>query len=220
MREQVKLILDQTILSLYRSIRYPVFPIDPSRIVKFIANCRLISYDELSKSSNMSYEDVVKACQSLDGATQYDHATDRYLIAINTSKQYSASEPRIRWTIAHELGHIAAGHFIELANMKCNDIVPSSLNEFEEEADYFAASFLAPSPAIQLMRVKRPADIRDWFGLSQIASEYRWAEYNREIPNIELLNYFKDFRPRSTVKDFRLAHPPGINIRADADYIP
>ena len=129
---------------------------------------------------------------------------------------YGASKARIRWTTAHELGHISAGHFIELAQNMPDIQQPSAFREMEEEADYFAASFLAPIPALKALRVRRPADIRDWFGLSQTAAEYRWSDLQRQQYDERRDDLFWIFRPSSDIKEFRRAHPKGIDIRMDA----
>ena len=216
MRDHIQSQIDRAILSLYRDIRYPVFPIEPSIVIRKIPYCRYISYNRLAYVSNTSYLDVVAACNSLDGCTQYDVKKNRYLIAINDSEEYSASKARIRWTSAHELGHVLAGHFIELLDTCCN---PSDMRDMEEEADYFAASFLAPLPAIKFLHVKRPADIRDWFGLSQTAAEYRWADYQKMEIDERLVNYFRIFYPRSTMKDHQRLNTRQIDILADTGFL-
>lgn len=215
MRDEVRQRLDDMILFLYRQIRYPNFPVDPSVSIRRIPHCRQITYDNLAMASRTDYRTVVKACESLDGCTQYDPVTGRYLVAINTSDLYSASPARIRWTKAHELGHISAGHFVELAERGATRLNPSEFREMEEEADYFAAAFLAPIPALKALHVRRPADIRDWFGLSQTAAEYRWSDLQRQQYDERLDRLFWIFRPTSDVKEFRRRRPKGIDIRMD-----
>lgn len=217
MRDEFKEILDDAVLSLYRKIRYPVFPIDPVSIIFNIKNCGYISYDRLAAVSKTSYQEVVKACNSYDGCTQYDIRKDRYLIAINNSASYGASKQRIRWTSAHELGHVFGGHFTELAHLG-KPGTPSDYQDMEEEADYFAASLLAPLPAIKLLRAKRPADIRDWFGLSQTASEYRWHDFQTMRPDERLEDRFHVFRPSSTIKDMQRSSTRKIDITVDAGF--
>lgn len=209
MKDSARTSIDDSIFSIYKKIRSPIFPIHSQDIVKRVHNCRYITYDELARVSNVDYPDIVKACKSLDGCTQYDPATNRYLISINTSPRYGASQARIRWTVAHELGHIIAGHFTKL-----NSSI-SSLKWMEEEADYFAASLLAPIPAMLLMRVRKPANIRDWFGLSQTAAEYRWSDLQAQHYDERLMDHFQIFRPRSFTKDSMLSYPKNINIIAD-----
>ena len=175
MRKEAKARIDRAVLYLYRNAFSEIlFPIQPEKVVHRLALCRYITYEELAMASGKTVRDVVKACNSSDGCTHYDPKKNRYLMAINTSGR---SRARTMWTTAHELGHIAADHFVELVNDGKLEALPSELVYMEEEADYFAASFLAPFPAIRLVRAKSAGDIRAWFGLSRTASEYRWEEY-------------------------------------------
>ena len=219
MREEIRAKLDDVILYLYHVIRRPLYPIDPYTIVRRVDQCRYITYDKLAVVSGSSYEDVVKACHSLDGSTMYDPSTGRYLVAINTSKRRAAPRTRIRWTTAHELGHIAAGHFLELAERPDGGSRPSDFQDMEEEADYFAASFLAPIPAIKWMRAKRPADIRDWFGLSQTAAEYRWTDVQNGVCDPRLEDHFQVFHPKSLVQEARRMSTKAIDITVDPRYL-
>lgn len=212
MREHIRRRLDDEILRLYREMRDVNFPLVIGKVMVKLQNCRCISYDDLARAGKVSYRDVVSACRSLDGCTQYDPKTGRYLIAINTSDQYSATKARIRWTTAHELGHILAGHFVELAERGEKELSPSSFDEMEEEADYFAASLLAPIPAMKLLWVKRPAQIRDWFGLSQTAAEYRWADFQRDSGDPRLEEHFRIFFPRSETKYMQMLYPKKIDV--------
>ena len=70
----------------------------------------------------------------------------------------------------------------------------------EDEANYFAANFLAPSSAIRCLNAKSATDIRDWFGMSKMASENRFAEYlkNQNSPVIE--QYFRRIPAKSIIK--------------------
>lgn len=215
MRQRVRELLDDTILYLYQEIPHAVFPVDPSSLAHRLACCRYMTYDQLASVSGTSYEEIVKACASLDGSTQYDPNTGRYLIAVNTSGRYNASPARIRWTTAHELGHIAAGHFIEIAESGCELVSPSDFQVMEEEADYFAASFLAPIPAMKRLQVRRAADIRDWFGLSQTAAEYRWTDLRHDEYDQRLEQHFRLWYPRSSVKTHRRLHPRNLDIAMD-----
>lgn len=220
MREQVKQRIDDIVFDLYDGfLRFASFPIEPIAIERKIARCRHITYEKLAEINGATYQEVVAACNSLDGCTNYEPSTGRYLIAINSSDKYNASKQRIRWTTAHELGHIASGHFIELLESGEAILTPSNYKDMEEEADYFAASLLAPIPAMIRMRVKRPADIRDWFGLSQIASEYRWTEMQRISYDIRLEDHFKIFHPHSVVKNANRNRQKCVDIFADPDFI-
>lgn len=210
MRAGMKERLDGNILYLYENLYTPpVFPISPLRTIMRLEKCRLLSYEELSAESGKPLADIIRACNSADGCTHYDPARDRYLMAINFSGR---SEKRVRWTTAHELGHIAAGHFQELALAGRSEATPEELRQMEEEADYFAASFLAPLPAIRVLRAKSAAEVRDWFGLSQTAAELRWSEYKKNEEPDRMEEFFATHTARSSVKSARVPYLRGIDV--------
>ena len=198
MREPVKETLDKNLLNLYRSAFYSVlFPVKPEMILEKLTNCRCMTYQEIAAAGNRTVRDVIRACSSADGCTHYDPVRRRYLVAVNAEGR---SNGRIRWTTAHELGHILAGHFIELAEAGRPEATPSELSYMEEEADSFAATFLAPFQAIEILQARTAADIRDWFELSQTAAEHRWAEFKNRHGETELDRFLKWSGAHSSAK--------------------
>ena len=208
MREEVRNRIDRNILYLYEDwIRGVSFPVQPLGVLGRMQNCRHISYAKLAMESGQSVAEISRSLGSNDGCTTYDRVNFRFLVAINYEGK---SRTRIRWTTAHELGHILSGHFEELASCGKSYASPSELEYMEEEADYFAASFLAPIAALRIMRPKNAADIRDWFDLSQTAAEYRWSEFlrTREEPTV-MDEHFRIFTPHSAVRTGK-----SMNLRA------
>ena len=90
------------------------FPIDPRTELDRIPRCKHMSYEQLEKVAQCSHRDVISACKSINGCTTYDPIKKRYMVYINYSDCDSLSFRRVRWTTAHEIGHIVCGHFIEL----------------------------------------------------------------------------------------------------------
>lgn len=171
MRDEVRILIDDAVSEIHRIMPVRVYPAHTDVLIRKMGNCRKISYQKLAELNGCSVKDIVRNLNSADGCTHFSRKTGRYLVAVNEDGR---SAGRILWTTAHELGHIVAGHFLEIDGetlQPCRDM--------EEEADYFAASFLAPLEEIWKIRARRPSDIRKRFGLSQEASEYRWSEYLR-----------------------------------------
>ena len=181
MREYIQRRIDEAVFRIYSSFSRIKFPTNLSDVIALFPNCRRMTYDELGMASGKSHEEIVNACGSYDGTTRLDVGSGRFLILVNDSKRNGLIEERIRWTGAHELGHIICGHFDELPVSGKAEVQSSELsgNEMEEEADCFAASLLAPIPAMCRIGVRDVRDIRKGFGLSQRAAEYRWVEFNR-----------------------------------------
>ena len=201
MREDIKNRLDHIILWIYQTeLRHVSYPVTPMGVILRMQNCKMRSYQQLAIDSGTGVPDVILAMHSADGCTNYQPAQQRYLIAYNKDGR---SKARIQWTLSHELGHILSGHFIELYEDSKTAASPSELKYMEEEADYFAANFLAPLPSIYALKAQTAADVRDWFGLSQTAAEYRWAEYLRSETPLNTAENYPYLKKTSPVKNGR-----------------
>jgi len=209
MRENIKQRLDLAVFQIYSSLCLSQYPIEPKNIVRYVTNCRYMSYEKLAEVSGCGVRDVIRSCRSADGCTQFDRRNGRYLVLINEAGR---SNERIRWTCAHELGHIAAGHFLD------PDFAEQGRrrDEREEEADYFAASFLCPFPAISRLFVEDADELADCFGLSQTAALLRWSEYMRMSDAEPLMDaYFIRHTARTTGRKYRFHTEKAIDVWAD-----
>ena len=210
MRKTVQDKIDSAVFCLYKELELRKFPISPAELILKVRNCGYMSYEEMAKTSGVTIDDVIRACRSGDGCTYYDAVSGRYLVTINTGGR---SEARIRWTTAHELGHIAAGHFLEIAN---KGRIGVSDAEAEGEADYFAASLLAPFVAIRMLYARCPEDVADLFGISQAAASIRWEEYTRRGKSPEALErLFSTRTPKSSGRIYRYHTDRAIDVWSD-----
>lgn len=89
----------------------------------------------------------------------------------------SESVTRQNWTIAHELGHYYLQHEPDEWGIAWRD--QSDKNEFEQEADYFAACLLVPEQMLRNLMRKfklKPEDsllLSQMFGVSEQAMKNR-----------------------------------------------
>lgn len=209
MREHVKQRIDSAVFYIYKRLGINQFPITPRNAIRLVGKCRYMSYEKLAAVSNCGLDDVIHACRSADGCTHYDRAKQRYLILVN---EYGRNESRVRWTCAHEIGHIVAGHFQEEDFMEHGKADPMR----EEEADYFSASFLCPLPAIPHLFISSSTELADCFGLSGIASERRWSEFlKKQCVCDDLTRYFNWNGTRTTGRKPRLRTDRAIDIWPD-----
>ncbi len=74
---------------------------------------------------------------------------------------------RIRFSLAHEIGHIALHHSLPRTQ------------EQEDEADCFASYFLAPRMAIHYAGCKNQNDVAKLFNMSHEAALYAFNDYRR-----------------------------------------
>ena len=128
--------VQRKVLELYQDMDSVSYPIQPEMLLQCIPkSCRILSYQEMAEVTGCTVQDVAVLCKSNSGATHYDPDTNRYLILYNAEMNAG----RIRWTLAHEIGHIYIGHLevIEGAEIAYYE-QRGFYDQFESEADYFA----------------------------------------------------------------------------------
>lgn len=163
------------VLWLYREVPKIHFPINPLDYFQVILTCRVMSYKRFAELNGCKISDIYLICESKFGCTHYDKNDNRYLVLFNSVISKDNVIGRIRWTLAHELGHVVLNHLPCLAQ---NGFNSKFSPEYEAEADFFASQFLAPMPLFQELHIDCPAQIEKTFGLSHSAALRRWDNYN------------------------------------------
>ena len=122
---------------------------------------------------------------------------DKPIIVINSLKRDNTA--RMRFTVAHELGHIMLGHVgvYELVNREPS---PSD-NEIEQQANIFATRLLAPACVLWGCNVQSPEEIMQLCDISHQAAQFRFNRmkvlYERQKFLISPLEkkVYKQFKP-------------------------
>ena len=160
-------------------------------IVDFQEYNNLISYplnlEELCKNNNWelspySLSNAEFSFISLDGFTVFKNG--KYIIFYNKDV---IPKTRIRFTIAHEIGHIVLGHhFFDEQYYKNNE------SEIEKQADIFSGNILLPSVILHklpfLSNYKNT--VRDMFQIGEWCCKYRFDSYKKDLRK---LNYTSAF---------------------------
>ena len=160
--------------------------------------CTVRTYQELSQKSNLSVQRVGLCLGSEDGCVCYDASHDRYRLAYDCERM----DARMRWTLAHELGHIVLGHLEDFPETSIARKQSSALlGILDKEADKFAGDILAPAPL--LIGLAESSNLhaeefyyalsRDLFGLSIQAAHYRARFIYRYRDKIT--KHWKDAKP-------------------------
>lgn len=162
-----------TLVEEYALLPNFIFPISLRKIIENISNIQLETYSQLAFLTNNPFDVISKELKSDEGTTIFDAINNRYVIAYNEKR----SEHRIRFTIAHELGHIYLGHLL-------NDVPEKLYKTQETEANYFAKRLLVPQPlickALQITNLKslNRNDISFIFDVSLDVATYSIQNYN------------------------------------------
>jgi Zn-dependent peptidase ImmA (M78 family) len=117
-----------------------------------------------------------------EAEAQYD--PDRRVIYLREST-YSAAQrgdTRARWTIAHEVGHVALNHqqTRNRSNASRNiEKIAQTIRRDEAQAHRFAAAFLAPFHQANFSPQTTAQQVATKFGISLSAAERRVEEFTR-----------------------------------------
>jgi len=164
-------ILEQGITSL---------PVDPLELVAKNGWTikSMTQFSEYGFSIPVIQRDIMK---SNDGSTEYCADTNEYHILYN---EKIGSSGRIRWTIMHEIAHIALTHFIDFPETRLSrgGISPKEYDVLEKEADFFTAYVLAPPIVLYELGMKSASQIQNICKLSKAASENRFNHLNNWNP--------------------------------------
>ncbi len=178
------------------------YPVDMANIFSKFKNCKVVPYSYYEKKYNLSENEVIEYFGSDEGCTVYNSEKNRYLVFYNDSNFHHKSHHRIRWTIAHELGHILLGHLIISDNVKIfdNNLADEEYDWLEAEANRFASLLLANPIILYKLGIRDNNDIANICELSDIASNYRFNDYlkwskHKYINKYDkiIINQFHDF---------------------------
>lgn len=145
----------EKVLGVYAFCGFRRFPFDSIRALEAYGY-RVFSYSELQQKNPEVYE----LCLS--------YSDEAYAEPFTQTVAYNDTMPlnRIRFSLAHELGHIVLEH--------------SCKTEYHEmEANCFASCVLAPRIAVHYCRCRNSGDIERHFGLSGKAAECAYDTYRK-----------------------------------------
>lgn len=154
------------------------FPVDPFEIINQLDSLYLAAWTELKENTSDSDPLLLKV-RKLDAETIVKRGSGEYLIVYDDTIGYL---PRIRFTLAHEIGHIVMGHFTEFEKTSLREgVAPAEKIVLEREADAFAAELLAPRTILQRFPgIKNdPAWLQQTCFLSEQAADIRAKELKR-----------------------------------------
>lgn len=175
------------------------FPFSLQKLFERFPRIRLYSYQEYADqlnydlgSNKVTPEDIGLMVKSDDGATQKLLNGEKYNVLYDGDCSH-VSVQRIRFTLAHELGHYVLRHFF---NATTNQFERSSLHintanseekAMEQEANRFARELLAPIFVLDSAPNKSTAeDIGQVLDISRQSAQHAINYYNDHTNEISL----------------------------------
>ena len=121
-------------------------PIDPWKVAEALPNVHICKWTVLRDNCGNS-DPLFIDKEGADAKTQHLRGHTDYLVVYdNRVENYQ----RVRWTIAHEIGHIVLGHLVSFdSTALCRrTLTETEYKVLEREADTFAVNLLAPMTII------------------------------------------------------------------------
>lgn len=130
----------------------------------------------------------------------------RFIIYYNNLKP----KTRIRFTIAHELGHCLLGHVMDNAyTCRINNETDAYTDPKEVQANVFARDLLMPATVLHDLNVQSPEDIMRICNVSRQSAEIRYKRllelnkrgmYNKHPLERQVYEQFKDYIVENTIR--------------------
>lgn len=182
-------------------------PVDPFDIIQQNNNWYIHSWSELRKATG--HPDPYNLKQNgIEARTQIIRGSNDYMIVYDDSY----TNGRLRWTIAHEIGHIILGHLVDFEETALNrgGLTKKKYGVLEVEAHWFAEAILSPNALLHLFNIKEAQEIAFLCDISKDAAgkcedHLKKFQWNNQPIEFELLRNFYPFfykdKHRQAIKD-------------------
>ena len=159
-------------------------PVKIGTIIRSYKNIKLITYSSQIKKRGITYKELIISAETHDSYVVYSRSKNKYCIYYNDIDINIVSSNRVRWNLAHELGHVLLKHHKLCSKEKLlrNDIFLDNIDDdnykiAELEANYFAQLLLVPHVVLLGFKIKSPKSIKNICKISDKAANRRYHEF-------------------------------------------
>ncbi|OLN21432.1 hypothetical protein BTO30_15055 [Domibacillus antri] len=138
---------EQAAYQLHEIANITALPVKVRKIDKHFKDLKIKPYKWFAKEWGITHEETIRLLGSDEGCCFHWKQQDIYLVLYNEKVENQA---RIRWTIAHELGHYMLKHNLKSQRsiLGRGGVPDKEYDMYEKEANCFARNFLAPPVVI------------------------------------------------------------------------
>lgn len=164
-------------------------PLSIKKLIKSFPNLYLQKYTVFAKKRELSLQETFEILDSEEGCL-WRRNDNTYIILYNDLVKNTG---RIRFTLAHELGHFILKHHekTDKTILSRYSLSDDEYDVFEKEANYFAKRLLAPVPLIDLYTAnwnEINADTIEWaFDVSRTVSHFIINELSKRKKNTGII---------------------------------
>lgn len=173
-----------------RSCNQKRLPLSIKKLIRSIPNLHIQKYSKFAKSRNLTLEETFELLDSEEGCL-WMRSDGQYIILYNDAVDNTG---RIRFTLAHELGHYLLKHNEKSKKtlLARYSLTSEEYDIFEKEANYFAKRLLAPIPLVDLYVASwsriYPECIEFAFDISYTVANYIINDLHRRQRNANIVS--------------------------------
>lgn len=154
-------------------------PVKIGSIIRNIPYIKLITYSSQIRKHNITYNELILDAETKDSYAVRQGSSGRYCIYYNDIDRNIVNSNRVRWNLAHELGHVILKHheMTGLEKLYRDGLDDETYSYFEEEANYFAQLILVPHSPLLGFNIQASNHIKILCKISGPASRKRFFEF-------------------------------------------
>lgn len=159
-------------------------PVKIGAIIRSYSNIKMITYSSQVRKQGISYEELIISAETKDSYVVYCHSKNKYCIYYNDIDLNITSCNRVRWNLAHELGHVLLKHHELCSKEKLlrGDFFLENIDDYnykiaELEADYFAQLILVPHVVLLYFKIINSKQLKNICKISDKAAKRRYYEF-------------------------------------------
>ena len=139
-------------------------PVNPWAIAAGFPSIHVCRWTELQENCHV-HDPLNIDVEGADAKTELRGASEYLIVYDDRVPNYR----RIRWTMAHEIGHIVLGHLVILGTTARGSFREKEYKVLEREADWFAAHLLAPMTILNRINSLKTAE--DFMRVCELSGE-------------------------------------------------
>ena len=191
------------VISVLENYGKPFVPVKIGALIRSMHNIKLITYSSQIRKFHITYEELIIDAETKDSYAVRNRKQMRYCIYYNDIEPNIVNSNRVRWNLAHELGHIILGHhaFCKSDKLFRSGLAANTYNYVEAEADYFAQLILVPHVVLYAFKITTAKQLKELCQISNPAAIRRFRAYQQwekhingnDIYDRPLFHYYYNF---------------------------
>ena len=98
------------VISVLEEYGQPFVPVKIGSLIRSIPYIKLITYSSQIRKYHITYNELIVDAETTDSYAVWNKTQNRYCIYYNDMAPSIVNSNRVRWNLAHELGHVILKH--------------------------------------------------------------------------------------------------------------